>query len=300
MKKIASIVILSSMLASCAGGIKNVDQIKASNDQVASEATKKMMDANAKFFFNEFNDVYEGDKKIKKIGIAYFQIGWDSGKDWRTTRRFMNVSTSVSDYQSVVDTSYKKLVEKLQSLGYEVMSPTELAQKSATYAAIKPNGVFGFSPTSGQELSVVSLQDSRYIHAITNEGKLISQINSEAGIDAILGAYFHDLGTGSGESKLNDNFVLVVNNHVTSNLTICASREKAKAAGVSLGLFGDANHCGQTIGEFNGRYFLPDMRHSDKPDYLNIKNVGFEGMKSIYSNAAPALLQSLYEEGMKE
>ena len=78
----------------------------------------------------------------------------------------MNVSTSVSDYQSVVDTSYKKLVEKLQSLGYEVMSPTELAQKSATYAAIKPNGVFGFSPTSGQELSVVSLQDSRYIHAI--------------------------------------------------------------------------------------------------------------------------------------
>ena len=299
MMKIAKLALLCSVLTGCAG-IKNVDQIKDSNSEVASEAAAKMKKANAKFFFNEFNDEYEGDKKIKKLGIAYFQIGWDSGSDWRNKSRFMNVSDATPEYQAVVDAAYKKMVEKFQKLGYEVISPSELAEKSATFSSIKPSGIFEYSPTSGQNLTGVSLKDSRYIHAITNEGKLISKINSEAGIDAIVGLYFNDLGTGSGESKLNDNFVLVVNNHVTSNLTICVSREKAKAAGVSLGLFGDANHCGQAVGEFDGKYFLPDMRHSDRKDFELLKRVGFEGISAAYSAAAPALVEALYEEGMED
>lgn len=299
MLKIAAVVFLSSVLVGCAG-IKNIDQIKSSNEEVANEASKKMKDADAKFFFNEFNDEYEGDKKIKKIGISYFQIAWDSGSGWRNESRFMNVSQASSDYQAIVDASYKKLVEKLQKLGYEVLSPSEIAEKSTTFSLIKPNGIFEFSPTSGQELTAVSIKDSRYIHAITNEGKLVSKINSEAGIDAILGVFFNDLGTGSGESKYNDNFVLVVNNHVTSNLTICVSREKAKAAGVSLGIFGDANHCGQAVGEYDGKYFLPDLRHSDKSDFESLKKVGFDGINAAYLNASPALFEALYEEGMKD
>lgn len=299
MKNIFISIAISSLLVGCAG-IKSIDQIKSSNAEVANVAAESMKDASAKFFFNEFNDEYEGDKKIKKLGVAYFQIAWDSGSEWRNKSRFMGVGEATPEYQAVVEASYKKMVEKFQKLGYEIMSPTELAQKSSTFSSIKPSGIFEFSPTSGQEFAGVGLKDSRYIHAITNEGKLVSKINSEAGIDAIVGVYFNDLGTGAGESKLNDNFVLVVNNHVTSNLTICVAREKAKAAGVSLGLFGDANHCGQAVGEYDGKYFLPDLRHSDKADFENLKKVGFEGIEAAYSNAAPALVQALYEEGMKE
>ena len=148
MMKIAKLALLCSVLTGCAG-IKNVDQIKDSNSEVASEAAAKMKKANAKFFFNEFNDEYEGDKKIKKLGIAYFQIGWDSGSDWRNKSRFMNVSDATPEYQAVVDAAYKKMVEKFQKLGYEVISPSELAEKSATFSSIKPSGIFECNPTAG-------------------------------------------------------------------------------------------------------------------------------------------------------
>ncbi len=298
MKKLATWALLGLAAVGCAG-IESVDQIKASNNEFASAAYKKTKDAKAKFYFNEFNDEYKGDKRLKKLALAYYQIGWDSGKDWRNTERFMGVGKAQSDYQAVVEASAKELKTQFEKLGYEVMMPAELAQASATFAAIKPNGVFSYSPTAGQELVGVSIKDSRYIHAMTQEGKLVSKINSEAGIDAIVGVYYNDLGTGSGESKLNDNFVLVVNNHVASNLTICVSRERAKAAGVSLGFFGDANHCGEALAEFDGKYLLPDLRHQEKADFALLKQVGFDGIMKAYQNAPKGLVEAIYEEGMK-
>lgn len=299
MKKIAMWMLLSTVAVGCAG-IESLDQIKASNNEVSLKAAKKLKDAKAKFYFNEFNDEYEKDKKIKKLAIAYYHIGWDSGSEWRESSRFLNVSKATTDYQAIVDNSMKALKTKFEKLGYEVLTPSELAKKSATFAAIKPNGIFPYSPTSGQHYAGVSVQDSRYIHGITQEGKLISKINSEADIDAVVGVYFNDLGTGAGESKFRDNFVLVVNNHVFANLTICVSREKAKAAGVSLGFFGDANHCGEAIGEYDGKYFLPDLRHEANGDFDALKKVGFDGISAAYISGAPALVEAIYEEGMKE
>lgn len=301
MNKVLPMLALSLMVYGCAG-IDNPDQIKSSNNQVAKGAYEGARKANAKFFFNEFNDEYEGKNKIKRIAVAYYHIGWDQGKEWRnsTGMRFMHVGKATAEYQGVVDASFNSFKAAFEKLGYEVLTPSELAEKSPTFAALKPNGIFEYSPTYGQDFAGVSVKDSRYIHPITNEGKLVSKINSESGIDAIVGVYFNDHGTGAGEAKYKDTFVLSVNSTVLMNLTICVSRERAKAAGVSLGIFGDANHCGQSVGEFEGKYFLPDLRNSDKSDYEMLKSLGFEGLTLAYTAAPKGLVESIYEEGMKE
>lgn len=301
MKKQFSVSMLIALMATSCASIKSIDEIKTTTAGVTKNAYQGGKEANSKFFFNEFNDEYEDDNKIKKIGIAYYQIGWDS-KEWRKNSRFMSpdYNAATKDYQNVVDTSMEKLKEKFMKLGYEVLTPSELAAKSATFAALKTaNGTFEYSPTSGQELIGLSVKDSRYIHAMTNEGKLVSKINNEAGVDAIVGVYYNDLGTSGSETDLNGTFILGVTSSVSFNLTICVSREKAKAAGVSLGIFGDANHCGQSVGEYGSQYYLPDLRHTDKPEFPMIKEVAFEGMKNAYSAVAEGLVESIYEEGMK-
>lgn len=298
--KTKSLLVAISMLSFGCASIDNLDQIKSSNNEVTKKAYEEAKEANSKFFFNEFNDEYEGKDKIQKLAIAFFHIGWDAGQEWRKKTRFMEAAVAPTDYQAVVDSSFASMKAAWEKLGYEVLTPSELAAKSPTFAALKASGTFEYSPNFGQELTGLSVKDSRYIDTITNQGALVSKINSEAGIDALVGVFFNDVGLGAGETKYRDNFVLTVNSNVFMKLNICVSRERAKAQGVSLGLFGDANHCGETVGEFSGKYLLPDLRHKDKSDFEALKKIGFEGLSQAYTAASKGLVESIYEEGMKE
>lgn len=287
------------VLWGCSMATVDIKGMKSESAEISAAAYKSAKNGSAKFFFNEFNDEYEGDKKIKKLAIAYYQIGWDPGKDWRDKGRFMNPGQSKKEYQDVVNSSVETMKAEFEKLGYQVLLPSELKEKSSTFAALKPNYNFINEDMPGRRFETYTASESRYIHAITNQGKLVSKIAKEADVDAVIGVFFNDYGTGSGETKYKDNFVLSVNSHISYFFTICVPREKAKEAGVSLGVFGDANHCGQVVDGFEGRYMLPDMRHDDKPDFNELKLVGFEGITSIYKAANRGIVQAIYEEGMK-
>ena len=291
------------VLAGCAS-ISSVDQLKQAQNKALENAKEAAGDADAKFFHRRFNKDYTGDKNLKKVAIVFTQVAWDLGKDVRngdadSVRNIQGPTSNLEQAQGVVDAVYAQTKESLEKLGYTVVSPTELAQASATYKALAASsGVFFFSPTSGQEYAGLAVADSRYIHMMTNEGKLISKISNEAGIDAVVGLTINDTGMGAQETNLNKTFISGITSQVDALLLICVGKEQAKARDISTGWLGDANHCGEARAEFKNQYYLPWKNKTGEPEYAPVLEAGYAHLKAVYPIIVKGMIEELKEEGL--
>jgi hypothetical protein len=283
LKKFSLAVVISAVAIGCSS-IKSVDEIKAAQAKAMLNAEEAANDADAKFN-RRFNKDYKGDKALKKIAIVFTQVSWDIGKDLRNGSGTSNVVGPASDYeraQKIVEGVYNQTKESFEKIGYTVISPSQLADSSPTFKALPTNnGVFEFSPTSGQEFAGVGVEGSRYIHMMTHEGKLISKISREAGIDAVVGLYINDLGYKGQETNLNKTFI----SGVTSE-------------DISTGWLGDANHCGQASADFKNQYYLPWKNKKDEPEYQSVLEAGYDHLTTVYPVVVKGMIEELKKEGL--
>lgn len=301
LKRLVILAIITTGIVGCAS-IKSVDELKTAQDKAIKNAQEAADDADADFN-RDFNKDFMGDKALKKIAIVYSQVAWDIGKDLRAngddTRYVVNPVADLPKAQGVVNAVYSQLKKSFEELGYTVVSPTELAELSATYKALPTNdAVFYFSPTFGQEFSGLGISGSRHIDMMTHKGKLISQISREAGIDAVVGLYINDLGFKGQQTNLNKTFISGVSSEVRFNLLICIGKEQAKEAGVSTGWLGDANHCGVASADFKNQYYLPYSNAKDQPEYQSVLETGYSHLQAVYPLVVKGMITELKEEGL--
>lgn len=293
---------MSFLVFGCAS-IQSIDEIKSAQQKALNNAQEGAKDADAKFVNRAFSKDYKGDKAIKKIAIVYTQVSWDIGKDLRAdgedTKHVINPVAHKEKAQEIVNAVYDQAKSSFEKIGYTVLSPKELAEASPTYKAIAASsGSFTFSPTYGQEFTGLAVEESRWIDKMTHQGKLISKISEEAGIDAVVGLYVNDLGYSGQETNLNKTFISGVTSEVRSYLLMCVGKEQAKAAGVSTGWLGDANHCGEASAEFKNQYYLPWSNKSGEPEYESVLAAGYDHLKAVYPPLVRGMIEELKSEGL--
>lgn len=301
MKKIVFSTSLLLLLGGCAS-TPTITGMKKASDEDAEAVYKAARKGESKFLFDEFSDSYKGENKIKKIGVLYYSIGWDKSQDLRKeSGATIDPGNFPDDYQALVNNSMMEMKATFEKLGYQFVTPSELAAKSQTFKALKTQPQFNhYSPTSGQELVGMGVPDSRYVHMMTHEGKLLSQIQSEApDIDAFIGFNMNSLGK-NGSSWLLDGmkFYGVPAFHEAHSF-LCVPREKAKKNGVNLGWFGDANDCARAQADFKVIYYLPGQDSKSQKLYEEVKTLGFSNLDRLYKNVARGLVENFYEEGLK-
>ena len=301
LKKFTIFAALTTTIVGCAS-IKSVDELKTAQSKALKNAQEAAEDAEADFN-RKFSKDYNGDKALKKIAIVYNQVSWDIGKDLRAngddTRYVAHPTADLSKAQSVVNAVYGQLKKSFEDLGYTVISPTELAELSATFKALPTNDtVFNFSPTYGQEFAGLGISGSRFIETMTHKGKLVSQISREAGIDAVVGLYINDHGSKGQLTNLNRTFISGVSSEVRFNLLICIGKEQAKDVGVSTGWLGDANHCGTASADFKNQYYLPNTNAKDQPEYQAVLDTGYTHLQTVYPLVVKGMVEELKEEGL--
>lgn len=302
MKKQTMSLALLIFLAGCSSA-PTINGMKKNSEEDKAKAYQAGKDGDVKYLFNEFRDSYKGENKIKKIGILYYSIGWDKSQELRNkSGASIDPGYFPNEYQALVDASMEEMKETFKKLGYEVLTPAQLAEKSETFRSIKSTPqFFEYSPTSGQEYVGMAVPDSRYIHIMTHEGKLLSKINSEVPeVDAFIGFSMNSHGTNGSEWLLDrTTFYGVTANHSIHSF-FCVPREKAKKAGVSLGWFGDANDCARGNAEFKSTYYLPGQNTKGKPVHDEIKNLTFENLKQLYKRVNQGLVENYYQQGLKK
>lgn len=300
-KKLTVLTALTTLIVGCAS-IKSVDELKTAQSKALKNAQEAAEDADADFN-RKFSKDFNGDKALKKIAIVYNQVSWDIGKDLRAngddTRYVAHPVGNLPKVQAVVNAVYDQLKKSFENLGYTVISPTELAELSATFKALPTNDtVFNFSPTSGQQFAGIGSSGSRFIDIMTHKGKLVSQISREAGIDAVVGLYINDHGIKGQQTNLNRTFISGVSSEARFNLLICIGKEQAKEVGVSTGWLGDANHCGTAIADFKNQYYLPYTNASEQPEYQAVLDTGYTHLQTIYPIVVKGMVEELKEEGL--
>lgn len=288
-------------LTSCAS-MPEISEMKKISEQDANKVYTAAKKGESKFLFNEFSDSYKGDQKIKKIGILYYSIGWDYPQDLKNDKYVMTPKNNFADYEKTVNESMMEMIETFKKLGYEVVTPTELAQMSATYKALPANqGVTEVQPNVGQNVLHVAVNESRYIDKLTHQGKLLSKINAEAPtVDAFIGLSMNVFGEGGTKWKMDDTKFYSIHGTNQAHSFLCVSREKAKKNGVKLGIFGDANDCARAQAAFAATKYLPSIETPEGKHFAEIKSLGFSNMTAMYRNMARGLTENFYEEGMKE
>lgn len=301
MKNIFLFVPMAMIFAGCAS-TPNISEMKSVSQQDADKVYTAAKKGDSKFLFNEFADSYKGPNKVKKIGILYYSIGWDYPSDFKNDSSIMTPKNTFVDYEQTVNDSMAEMIASFKKLGYEVVTPTELAGMSATYKALKENaGVTEVSPNYGQNLLHVAVKDSRYIDKVTHQGKLLSKINEEApSVDAFIGFSMNAFGKSGTKWTLDDTKFFGVNGANEAHSFLCVSREKAKKNGVSLGLFGDANDCARAQALFKASIYTPSMDSEGTKHFSDIKELGFSNMSLMYRNVARGLVENYYEEGLKD
>lgn len=288
-------------LSGCAT-IKSLDEVRNLNTAHANDAHEAGRDASVKFDQNEFNDVYEGKAKLKTLGIIFTALNWDL-KGWRKTTEtdFMGPGSAFAEHRQVVDAVMNEIKVGFEKYGYQVLTPTEMAKKSPTYASIKlSDKVEEFSPTSGQEFQSVASTGSRYIDKFFREGELISKINKEAGVDAVISFHINEIDGNATETKIGDTKLLGAGGKGDAFLVVCVSNEKAKENGMSFGLFGQPNHCGTAQATIVAGRYLPALDSRTGQHFEEAKKVGFEGMTRTYTSAAKGMVEEFYDEGLKD
>lgn len=301
MKAIFLLGSLAMVLASCAS-TPNISEMKSVSQQDAEKVYTAAKKGDSKFLFNEFSKSYKGTNKVKKIGILYYSIGWDYPNDFKNDVKIMTPKNHFADYEKTVNDSMAEMIETFKKLGYEVVTPTELAAMSATYKGLKENaGVTEVSPNYGLNFLHVAVKDSRYIDKVTHAGKLLSKINEEAPtVDAFIGFSMNAYGNSGTKWTLDDTKFFAVNGANEAHSFLCVSREKAKKNGVKLGLFGDANDCARAQAMFKASIYTPSTDSEGSKHFADIKELGFSNMSLMYRNVARGLVENYYEEGLKE
>ena len=301
MKNIFLLASFGTLLAGCAS-TPNISEMKSVSQQDADKVYVAAKKGDSKFLFNEFSDSYKGPNNVKKIGILYYSIGWDYPSDFKNDSSVMTPKNHFTDYEKTVNDSMTEMIETFKKLGYEIVTPTELATMSPTYKALKENvGVTEVSPNYGQNVLHVAVKDSRYIDKVTHQGKLLSKINEEAStVDAFIGFSMNAFGKSGTKWKLDDTKFFGINGANEAHSYLCVSREKAKKNGVSLGLFGDANDCARAQALFKASIYTPSTESDGTKNFADIKELGFSNMSLMYRNVARGLVENFYEEGLKD
>lgn len=301
MKKYGIGVLTALLLPACAT-VKSMDEVTALQTKHQEEAYKEAKDASFKTNNGKFSKVYNG--KIKRIGILTTSLAWDD-KGWREASLkertyFMSPAAALADYRMVSDAVLAEIKAQLEKQGYEVLTPTQLAEVSPTYKALPDlTAVQAFSPTYGQEFQGVHATGSKYIDRLPREGKILSQIQSESKVDAFIEFGYNEVNKTATEARYKDLDLLGSGGQGTIYFNICVSNEKAKEQGISFGLFGNPNHCGSSQVEIVAGRYLPSTHHEKSEHFAEAKKVGFEGMKATYTAAAKGLIEALDGEFLK-
>lgn len=301
LKKMTTAFAVSLLVVGCAS-IQSVEELKSAQQKALENAKEGASDADAKFN-RKFSKDYKGEKALKKIAIAYTQVSWDIGKDLRAdttdTKNVINPVAHLDKAQDIVNAVYEQTKNSFEKMGYTVLSPKELAEASATFKALAAaKGTFSFSPTYGQEYTGLAVTESRWIDKMTHQGKLISAISKEAGVDAVVGLYINDTGYKGQETNLNKTFISGVTSEVRSHVLICIGKEQAKAMDISTGWLGDANHCGEASAEFKNQYYLPWSNKKNEPEYASVLDAGYSHLKAVYPILVKGMIEELKEEGL--
>lgn len=234
-------------LTSCAS-IGSVSEIETWNQKNINQAYESGKDANVKFLGSDF-DVYEKDKKLKTIAILTVNMAWDSkryreiAKQDPNEAHFMTPTAAPDEHRAVADAVLEQMRASFTEKGFTVLTPVQLAEKSATYAAIQHSkDVYSFSPTSGQEFQGIAATGARYIDKWEREGDLISKIGSEAGVDAFVTLAINQIDTAAYEAEIDSLDLYGAGGEAIAYFSFCIPNDKAVAAGVRMGLFGKPNH----------------------------------------------------------
>ncbi|MFP5519813.1 MAG: hypothetical protein ACLGGX_07915 [Bdellovibrionia bacterium] len=295
-----SISILSAV--GCAS-IGSVSEIQNWNQEMISKTFEEGKDADVKFLFKDFNDVYTKENKIKSVAILFVNLAWDS-KEYREialkdSKRasFMSPQAAPDDYREVANAVMEQMKKDFSGKGFTVLTPTELAEKSPTFAAIQYNkDVYTFSPTFGQEFQGISAVGSRYIDKWERDGDVISKIAKEAGVDAFVSYAVNMVDSSAYEAEIDGLPLFGAGGKGDVFFSMCVSNERAKELGVSMGLFGKPNHCGSAQGSLTFGRYLPSTRKSDHPKFNEVKSLGFESMKAGYTQFSKGLVEEFYSE----
>lgn len=298
MKKYGIGMLAALILPGCAT-VKSMDEVRTLQAKHQEEAYKEAKDASFKTHNGKFSKVYNG--KIKRIGILTTSLAWDD-KGWRESDRsdFMGPGAALEDYRAVSDAVLNEIKTQLEKQGYEVLTPTQLAEASPTYKGLADlSAVQSFSPTYGQEFNGVHATGSKYIDRLPQEGKILSQIQSESKVDAFVEFGYNEVDKTATEAQYKDIQLLGSGGQGTIYFNICVSNAMAKENGAKFGLFGNPNHCGYAQVDIVAGRYLPSTRDAKSESFAESKKVGFEGMKATYTAAARGLMEALDSEFMK-
>lgn len=289
-------------LTSCAS-IGSVSEIKTWNQQNIDKAYEAGKEADVKFLMKDFDDVYVKEKSLKTIAILGVNMAWDSkryreiAKDDPHAAHFMTPTAAPEDHRKVADAVLEQLKASYTAKGFTVLTPDQLAEKSATYAAIKTSTeVYTFSPTSGQEFQGIAATNSRYIDKWEREGDLISKIGAEAGVDAFVTLAVNQVDTGAFEAEIDDLELYGAGGEAIAYFSMCVPNDKAVAAGVRMGLFGKPNHCGSAQADLTTGRYLPSTKKADHAKFAELKSLGFDAMTTTYTLFAKGVVDEFNDE----
>lgn len=303
MKMLILALSVSFLAYSCSSTV-NKNSVNADYEKALKEVKEEAEDADTSFNNGKFTKYYSGDKKIKKVAIISAVYGVASSRSVESGERdrdgnFKNViETNKKDIASWIYDATKAQFEN--SAGYEIISPSELAEKSPTFKSLglqdSPHEWNSYPTYYG-----IGAQGSRHLDGLTHSGKKLSQIATEAGIDAVIQIYVNEVNSSAKEGYYQSVDTVGFKRESSLGITVCVPREKAKADGASLGWFGDANFCGGANVKNNHFVYFPETNNkNDKshPEIAELAEMTSSYQKKYFQTLVTEAIKELKEEGL--
>lgn len=308
MKTLALLTLASTLVTGCSTTL-NKNEVKSAYNKALEEIKDEAADADTSFNLGKLSKYYSGEKKLKKVAILSsvyalastrgFEAQANSARAFESSDRFRNVITggkqSIPNF--IYDAASKQFIE---SAGYEIMSPSELAEKSATFRALNAqdkNHEWGSNPT----YSGIGSAGSRHLDMLTNAGKVTSKIAEEAGLDGVIQVSVTEVNINAKEGRYNSVDAVSFNRESTLNITVCVPREKAKADGAQLGWFGDANLCGSAQVLNKHVVYFPETNNKNtasSPDVVELSDMTTNYQQNYLTALVAGAIKTLKEEGL--
>lgn len=308
MKKFVLLALASTLAVSCSTKVDK-NHVKSAYNKAIEEAKEEALDGDASFHGGKFSKLYSGDKKIKKVAIVAvtyatastrgFEEQARSARMWESSDRFKDVKTG--NRQDIPNMIYDIVREQFAATaGYEIMSPTELAEKSPTFQKLalqETPAEWGSYPTWYGH----GAKGSRGIDKLTHAGALSSKIAAEAGVDALIQVNVSDMNIKASEGYYQSIDAVSFQRESTVNMLVCIPREKAKADGHSVSWLGDANICGGMQILNKHQVYYPEVRGGTKntdADVVELSDLTAEYQKNYFQALLAGGVKAMKEEGL--
>lgn len=303
MKGILVLVTAAILSSSCSTTV-NKNDVNNAYGKSLKKVKEEAKDADTSFNSGKFTKYYKGENKIKKVAIISSVYGVASTRSVEQGERerdtgFRNViQTNKADVANWIYEATKKQFE--ESLGYEIISPSELAEKSPSFKTLNLQDTpheWHSNPT----FYGVGSEGSRNLEGLTHGGKLTSKIAEEAGIDAVIQIFITEMNSSAKEGYYQGVDALSFKRESTLGLMVCVPREKAKKDGISLGWFGDANFCGGAAVKNEHVVYYPETNNkNDKSnsDIAELDKTTTDYQKNYFQTMVTEAIKELKDEGL--